>query len=121
MMRKVLNSKIHRAMVTGADLDYEGSVGIDENLIDAAGFVPFEAVQIWNITTGARLETYVIPERRGSSAIIVNGAAARLVHKGNCIIIASFAWMDEADIPRHVAKVVLVNDRNEILTPAVAH
>ena len=82
---------------------YEGSIGIDENLIDAAGFVPFEAVQIWNITAGARLETYVIPERRGSGGVIVNeAAAARLVHSGDRIIISSFAWMDEGDIPQHV-------------------
>lgn len=118
MMRKMFKSKIHRATVTGADLDYEGSIGIDSDLVEAAGFVPFEAVQIWDITNGARLETYVIPERRGSGAIVVNGAAARLVHNGDLVIIATFAWMNEADISQHVPKVVLVNERNETLSPA---
>lgn|SRR5215831_20744107 len=120
-MRKMLKSKIHRATVTGADLDYEGSIGIDENLTKAAGLLPFEAVQIWNVTTGARLETYVIPEPEGSGAIFVNGAAAHQVQPGHLVIIASFAWMDEAEISRHVAKVVLVNEQNEILTSVNAH
>lgn len=115
MMRKILRSKIHRATVTGADLDYEGSIGIDQDLIDAADLAPFEAVHIWDITTGARLETYVIPERRGSGAIVVNGAAARLVLSGHLIIIASFAWIEQCYISQHVPRVVLVNGRNRII------
>jgi aspartate 1-decarboxylase len=121
MMRKMLKSKIHRATVTGADLDYEGSIAIDQDLMDAAGLVPFEAVHIWDITTGARLETYAIPDRRGSGTVCVNGAAARLVERDHLVIIASFAWMDEEEMSKHVAKVVLVSEQNEWLNSAALH
>ena len=94
----LLKSKIHRAVVTQADLDYVGSITIDEDLMDAANIIAGEKVQIVDNTNGARLETYTIPGRRGSGVICLNGAAARTVQPGDIIIIMAYAWMpfDEA-------------------------
>lgn len=115
MMLKLLKSKIHRAVVTGSDLHYEGSIAIDEALIEEAGFLPYEAVQVWNINSGQRLETYVIPAVRGSGEICLNGAAARLAQQGDLIIICSFCWLDEEQARQHVPKTVRVDDRNRVL------
>jgi len=112
MLIKLMKAKIHRATVTGADLHYEGSIGIDEDLLDASGILPFEAVHVWNVSSGTRFETYAIPLDRGSGEICVNGAAARLVHAGDPVIIASFCWMEDAEARRFNPTVVLVDDGN---------
>jgi aspartate 1-decarboxylase len=112
MTRKMLKSKIHRATVTGADLEYEGSITIDSELLAAADILPYEAVDIWNVTYGTRFQTYAIEGQPGSGTICINGAAARLVSKGDKVIIAS--WLD---IPSELAanyepKLVFVDDSN---------
>lgn len=93
MVIEVLKSKIHRVTVTEANLDYIGSITIDENLMDAANIYAGERVQVVDNTNGARLETYVIPGKRGSGCICINGAAAHLVHVGDTVIIMAYAWM----------------------------
>ena len=110
----MMKSKIHRATVTGADLHYEGSIAIDSTLIEAAGFLPGEAVHVWNINNGERLETYVIPAAPGSGEIRLNGAAARLVAPGDLVIILSFCWLEEAAARQHQGKVVLVDEHNRV-------
>lgn len=116
MLIKFMKAKIHRAIVTGADLHYEGSIGIDQDLLDASGILPFEAVHVWNVSSGTRFETYAIPLGRGSGEICVNGAAARLVHAGDPVIIASFCWMEEAEARQYQPTVVLVDERNRVRT-----
>lgn len=115
MKRKMLKSKIHRATVTGADLHYEGSITIDPILMEAADIIPYEAVAIWNVTNGSRLETYAIEGERGSGVICLNGAAARLVAPKDLVIIASFVDMDDEEAKNHEPKLVFVNERNEML------
>ena len=116
MRRSLFKSKIHRATVTHADLDYEGSVTIDEDLMDAAGIWEYEAIHIWNITRGTRLTTYAIKGARGSGVICINGAAAHLNKPGDKVILATFAEMDEAEARRHVPQVVLVDEENRIVS-----
>jgi aspartate 1-decarboxylase len=94
-LRHLLLGKIHRAVVTRADLDYVGSITIDQELIDAAGFLENEKVDIYDVTNGSRLATYVIPAERGSGEIGINGAAAHLVKPGDLVIIAAYGWMKE--------------------------
>lgn len=115
MLIKLMKAKIHRAVVTGADLHYEGSIGIDPLLLDASGILPFEAVHVWNVSSGTRFETYTIPLNRGSGEVRVNGAAARLVQAGDLVIVASFCWMDDAEARQFQPKVVLVDDRNRVI------
>ncbi len=115
MRRTFFKSKIHRATVTQADLDYEGSVTIDADLMDAAGFADFEAVHIWNVTRGTRLQTYALKGDRGSGVVCINGAAAHLNQPGDRVILATFAEMDEAEAGRFVPTVVLVDERNRIV------
>ena len=98
MRRRMMKSKIHRATVTDADLDYVGSVTVDRDLMDAADLLEFEQVAIVDITNGARLETYVIEGERGSGAICLNGAAAHLIHPGDRVILISYAEVDDADL-----------------------
>ena len=112
MTRKLLRAKIHRATVTGADLDYEGSVTIDRELMDLADLVDYEAVHIWNVTNGERFQTYAIPGERHSGVVCVNGAAAHKVSKGDLVIIAAFSWMDEKEARSYEPKVVFVDDEN---------
>ena len=112
----MLKSKIHRATLTDADLDYEGSITIDEELMDAADIIAFEQVQIYDINNGNRLETYVIKGERGSGTICVNGAAARLESRGDLIIIASYFNLDEGEAREHEPKLVYVNSKNEIVS-----
>ena len=112
-------SKIHRATVTHADLDYEGSVTIDEELMEAAGILEYEAVHVWNITRGTRLQTYAITGRRGSGVICINGAAAHLNKPGDLVILATFAEMDDSEARSHVPKVVLVDRQNRIVAKDV--
>ena len=116
MRRSLFKSKIHRATVTHADLDYEGSVTIDQDLMDAAGIWEYEAIHIWNITRGTRLTTYAIQGARGSRVICINGAAAHLNKPGDKVILATFAEMDEAEARRHVPQVVLVDEENRIVS-----
>jgi aspartate 1-decarboxylase len=113
--RKMLKSKIHRATVTGADLHYEGSVTIDKDLMEAADIIPYEAVAVWNVTNGSRLETYAIEGERGSGVICLNGAAARLVAPRDLVIIASFVNMKNEEALNHEPKLVFVNDQNRML------
>jgi len=112
MTRKLLRGKIHRATVTGADLDYEGSVTIDEDLMDLADLVAHEAVQVWNVTNGERFETYAIPGERGAGVVCVNGAAAHKVRRGDFVIIAAFSWMGEEQARTWTPRVVFVDERN---------
>ncbi len=118
MMRFMMKSKIHRATVTGADLNYEGSITVDEALMNAAGLVPYEMVQIYNISNGERFETYVIPGPAGSGEICLNGAAARKVQVGDKIIIVSTCWLSEQELASHEPVVVLVDENNR---PCLKH
>lgn len=115
MLKDMFKSKIHRATVTDADLHYEGSVAIDEDLLDASGILEYEKVDVWNITNGARLHTYAIKGRRGSGEICLNGAAARHFHVGDMVIIATFAMMNEKEIEAHKPTVVQVDAQNRIV------
>ena len=120
MRLNVFKSKIHRATVTQADLDYEGSVTIDEALMEAAEIADYEAVHIWNVTRGTRLQTYALRGPRGSGAICINGAAAHLMKPGEMVIIATFAEMEPAEARGHVPAVVLVDRENRIVARDVA-
>ncbi|WP_242396230.1 aspartate 1-decarboxylase [Anaeromyxobacter oryzisoli] len=115
MRRTLFKSKIHRATVTHADLEYEGSVSIDEDLMDAADILEYEAVHIWNITRGTRLQTYAIRGQRGSGIICINGAAAHLNKPGDLVILATFADFDEAEARSLKPTVVLVDKANKIV------
>ena len=115
MMRVMMKSKIHRATVTQADLDYVGSVAIDMDLMDAADLLEGEQVTIADITNGARLETYVIPAPRGSGTITINGAAAHLVQAGDLIIIMNYAVYDDADARALKPRVVHVDENNGVV------
>ncbi|MDO4700858.1 MAG: aspartate 1-decarboxylase [Moraxella sp.] len=114
MFRTFLGGKIHRATVTGADLNYVGSVTVDVDLLEAAGIAINEKVQIVNNNNGERLETYAIAGRRGSGEVCLNGAAARLVQKGDVVIIMSYVLLSEDRAKTHQPKVVLVNGDNKI-------
>jgi aspartate 1-decarboxylase len=115
VMRIMMKSKIHRATVTQADLDYVGSVTIDADLLEAADLLEGEQVAIVNNTNGARIETYVIPGPRGSGVIGINGAAAHLIHPGDVVIIMSYAMMDEAQARELKPLVVHVDESNRIV------
>jgi aspartate 1-decarboxylase len=114
MLRRVLKSKVHRAVVTDANVGYEGSITIDRDLMDAADLVEYEAVHVWDLTNGERLETYVIEGKRGSGTVAINGAAAHLVKRGDKVIIASFATFDEEGLGRHMVRKVFVDDANRM-------
>jgi aspartate 1-decarboxylase len=114
MTRKMMRAKIHRATVTQADLDYEGSISIDRTLMDATDLLPNEAVCVWNVTNGNRFETYVVEGERDSGCICVNGAAAHLVNPGDLVIIAAFTWLEDAAARKHEPKVVFVDEQNRI-------
>ena len=112
--RQMLKSKIHRATVTHADLNYEGSITLSASLLEAADILPHEAVSVWNVTAGTRFETYTIEGQPHSHAVCVNGAAARLVSPGDLIIIASFIQLEEAHCRAYQPKVVFVDEKNHI-------
>jgi aspartate 1-decarboxylase len=114
MMIKMMKAKIHRATVTRADLNYEGSIAIDDCLMRTAGFLPGEAVHVWNVNSGSRLETYALPAEPGSGEICLNGAAARLVQCGDLVIITSFCWLDQESAVRFRSRVVLVDEKNRV-------
>ncbi len=115
MFLTMMKGKLHRAAVTQCDLHYEGSVSIDQDLLEAAGLLPHERVDIWNITNGARIATYAIEAPRGSKTIGVNGAAARYFQVGDRVIIAAWAQMEEQQAKQHAPSVVLLNDKNEVV------
>jgi aspartate 1-decarboxylase len=119
MQRVMLKSKIHRATVTDCDLNYVGSITVDPDLLEAADIRAHEQVHVVDVDNGARFETYTIPGERGSREMKVNGAAARLVHGGDTIIVISYASYDEAELDEYVPRVVHVTRDNEIL--AVDH
>ena len=114
MLRTLLRSKIHRARVTQADLNYEGSITIDQDLLDAAKMVPFEKVDVLNVTNGNRLTTYVIPGVAGSGKICINGAAARLVKVNDVVIIVCYGEYSEDEVANHSAQIVLVDQDNKV-------
>jgi aspartate 1-decarboxylase len=114
MRRSMLKSKIHRATVTHADVDYEGSLTLDPELLEAADILPFEEVHVWNVTRGTRFGTYAMTGERSSGVACINGAAAHLAGPGDLIIVATFAEMDEEEARRHRPKVLLLDDLNRI-------
>ena len=113
-MRTMMSGKIHRATVTEANLDYEGSITLDPDLMDAAGILPYEQVHVVDVTNGARLETYAIQGLRGSGEICVNGAAAHLVHRGDTVIIIAYQQMNEMEARRATPRKVFVDRFNRI-------
>lgn len=114
MFIKMMTGKIHRAKVTEANLNYVGSITIDKVLIDAAGILPNQKVQVVNNNNGARFETYVISGEANSGVICLNGAAARLAQPDDIVIIIAYGWMDESEAKKHQPKVVFVNEENKI-------
>lgn len=114
MLVTMLKAKIHRATITQANLNYIGSITIDENLLLETGIGENEKVQIVNINNGSRFETYVIKGRKGSGEICINGAAARLVHEGDKIIIICYCTLEEHEISNHIPKVIFMNNDNTI-------
>jgi len=117
MQRVMLKSKIHRATVTDCDLHYVGSITIDPELLEAADILEYEQVHVVDVDNGARFETYTIPGERGSGDMRVNGAAARLVHRGDTIIVISYGTYDQADLERYEPRVVHVEaNTNRIIT-----
>lgn len=114
MQRFMLKGKIHRATVTDANVEYEGSITIDAALMSAADIVPYEQVHVWSLTNGERLDTYAIPGKARSGEVCINGAAAHRIKKGEIIIIATFAWMDEEEVKGHFPCRVFVDEHNRI-------
>jgi aspartate 1-decarboxylase len=124
-VRKLLRGKLHHVTVTEADLNYEGSISLPQELMEAAGIVKNEAVQVWNVTRGTRFETYAIPGQRESGCISVNGAAAHLVERGDRLIVACFEYIaSPAELAQHEPRVVFIKDnhikylRQEVAGPA---
>lgn len=115
MQLTILKSKIHRAVITETDLNYEGSIGIDADLLKAASILPFEQVDVLNINNGERFTTYAIEKKAGSRAITINGAAARKAQKGDMVIIVCYAAMEEGEARKYKPKVILVNSENCIV------
>lgn len=114
MIISVLKSKIHRVLVTGANIGYVGSISIDKELMDQAGIIQYEKVLVSSLDSGERLETYVIESKRGNGEICLNGAAARKIIKGDRVIILSFALMEESEAAKHIPKTVHVDENNKI-------
>ena len=114
MLLTMMKAKLHRATVTQADMDYEGSISIDQDLLAASGILPHEQVDVLNITTGARFTTYAIEAPAGSRVIGVNGAAARLVQAGDKVIVVAYCQLDAAEARNYPPSVVLLGDGNEI-------
>ncbi len=118
MYIRMLKSKIHRAVVTQADLHYEGSITIDRDLLDKADIIPYEQVDVLNINNGERFTTYAIEGRRGSGIIGINGAAARLAQKGDLVIICAYANIDKDESKKHKPVIVLMDSKNRPKKPA---
>lgn len=115
MKKNMLGAKIHRATVTGNDLHYEGSCAIDEDLLDAVDMDPFEKIEIYNINTGERFETYIITAPRGTGTLSLNGAAARKAVKGDLVIVCSYISVDVSEVKTHKPKIVLVDSENHLI------
>jgi aspartate 1-decarboxylase len=114
----MLKGKIHRATVTEANVDYEGSITVDPLLLEAAGIVPFEQVHVLDISNGSRLSTYAIDGEPGSGGICINGAAARLVNEGDLVIILAYDLLSEEEVREHKPRLVYVNERNQVVRTA---
>ena len=112
MRRIMMKSKIHRATVTDAQLDYEGSITVDQDLLEAANILPYEQVHVWDVTNGSRIITYAIVGERGSGTICVNGAGAHLVKPGDLVIIATYAAVEDADCRGFEPVIIHVNEKN---------
>ena len=115
MLIKMLKAKIHRVTVTEANLDYTGSLTLDEDLMDAARIKEYEKIHVLDITNGSRIETYVIRGKRGSRQVCINGAAAHLIHEGDLVIIASYCQLNYAEASSHVPRIVHVNEKNQVV------
>lgn len=113
-MISVLRAKIHRATVTDANLEYEGSLTVDSALLEAARLYPYEKIQVYNVTNGARFETYLMPGPPGSGIVCVNGAAARLAGKDHKIIIAAYAFLTPEEMTGHKPRILLLDEQNRI-------
>jgi aspartate 1-decarboxylase len=111
----MLKSKLHRARVTHADVDYEGSLTLDRNLLEAADILPWEEVHVWNVTRGTRLRTYAMEAEAGSGVVCVNGAAAHLAKPGDLVIVAAFAQLDDHAARQHRPRIVLLGEGNRIV------
>ena len=111
----MLKGKIHRATVTEADLNYVGSLTLDKDLIDAAGFREYEKIHVLDITNGNRIDTYIICGERGSGKVCINGAAAHLIHKDDFVIIVSYCQLDETEAQNHSPQIVHVNSENKVV------
>ncbi len=111
----MLAAKIHRAVTQDVNLDYEGSIAIDEEILNAADILPYQQVQVYNVNTGDRFETYTIAGEAGSGKIVVNGAAARLVSRGDRLIIAAYRLIEEARAADHKPRIVVLDEQNRIL------
>jgi len=116
MRRTMFHAKLHRAVITHADLDYEGSVTVDADLLDAADMLPHESVHIWNVTRGTRLQTYTLPGPRGSGTICVNGAAAHHNQVGDLVILATFVELEDSEARTHVPRVVRLDPHNRVVS-----
>ena len=114
-MRFVMRSKIHRATVTHADVDYIGSISIDENILQAAGIEEWEKIHVLDVTNGSRLETYVVKAPAGSGRICINGAAAHLVHPGDLVILITYEGIASDSVSEHLPTIVHVNAKNEVI------
>jgi aspartate 1-decarboxylase len=114
MFRKLLGAKIHGATITGADLEYEGSLTLPPELLEATGIVPYESLHVWNVTRGTRLETYAIEGRTGSGEICANGAAAHHIFPGDRVIIATFTFLTPEQVAEHQPRVVFVDEHNRV-------
>ena len=114
-MRFVMRSKIHRATVTHADVDYIGSISIDENILQAAGIEEWEKIHVLDVTNGSRLETYVVKAPAGSGRICINGAAAHLVHPGDLVILITYEGIPSDNVSEHMPTIVHVNTQNEVV------
>ena len=115
MIIEMLKGKIHRATVTEADLNYVGSLTLDKDLIDAAGFREYEKIHVLDITNGNRIDTYIICGERGSGKVCINGAAAHLIHKDDLVIIVSYCQLDETEAQNHSPQIVHVNRENKVV------
>jgi aspartate 1-decarboxylase len=113
-VREFLRSKIHHAVITKADLEYEGSLGIDAELLKRAEILPFEAVEIYNVTNGQRVRTYAIELPAGSRRIESNGAAAHLIRQGDQVIIATYLYLNESEIAQHQPKILILHPDNSL-------
>jgi aspartate 1-decarboxylase len=120
-MKTILTSKLHRLTLTSVNVDYEGSIAIDSELLDAAGIVEFEMVHVWNVTNGERLQTYAIAANAGSGEVCLNGAAALKGSAGDIVIVAAFSQMEEDVARNHLPKIVYVDSRNGVVSGIGVH